>query len=179
VLVAEFRMPSLGADMEAGTLVEWLVKPGDQVKRGDIIAVVETQKGAIEIEVFEAGRIEQILVGVDSKVPVGTPLALIRGEAEIEVPRAAVSAAAPPIPTHAPVLSAAKPIVPAAGPAIPIPGMIGRVRVSPAARQLAAARGGSRYRHRQRSRRHHPAVGCRAPARSRRDQSRAEAHNRA
>ena len=48
--VVEFRMPSLGADMEAGTLVEWLVKPGDQVKRGDIVAVVETQKGAIEIE---------------------------------------------------------------------------------------------------------------------------------
>jgi predicted deacylase len=42
--VAEFRMPSLGADMEAGTLVEWLVKPGDWVKRGDIVAVVETQK---------------------------------------------------------------------------------------------------------------------------------------
>ena len=68
-------MPSLGADMEAGTLVEWLVKPGDRVKRGDIVAVVETQKGAIEIEVFETGRIEQILVDLDSKVPVGTPLA--------------------------------------------------------------------------------------------------------
>src|ERR1019366_3040348 len=48
--MAEFRMPSLGSDMEAGTLVEWLVKPGDRVKHGDIIAVVETQKGAIEIE---------------------------------------------------------------------------------------------------------------------------------
>jgi pyruvate dehydrogenase E2 component (dihydrolipoamide acetyltransferase) len=43
-------MPSLGADMEAGTLVEWLKKPGDAVKRGDVVAVVETQKGAIEIE---------------------------------------------------------------------------------------------------------------------------------
>ena len=50
-----FRMPSLGSDMEAGTLTEWLVKPGDAVKRGDIIAVIETQKGAIEIEVFEDG----------------------------------------------------------------------------------------------------------------------------
>ena len=58
--MAEFRMPSLGADMEAGTLVEWLVKPGDRVKRGDIIAVVETQKGAIEIEIFETGQIERI-----------------------------------------------------------------------------------------------------------------------
>ena len=52
-------MPSLGADMEAGTLVEWLKHPGDAVKRGDIIAVVDTQKGAIEIEVFEDGVIEQ------------------------------------------------------------------------------------------------------------------------
>ena len=73
--MAEFRMPSLGADMEAGTLVEWLVKPGDRVKRGDIVAVVETQKGAIEIEIFETGKIEQILVGLNTRVPVGTPLA--------------------------------------------------------------------------------------------------------
>ncbi len=41
----EFKMPSLGADMEAGTLVEWLKQPGDPVRRGDIIAVVDTQKG--------------------------------------------------------------------------------------------------------------------------------------
>jgi pyruvate dehydrogenase E2 component (dihydrolipoamide acetyltransferase) len=53
-------MPSLGADMEAGTLVEWLVKPGDWIKRSDIVAVVETQKGAIEIETFQAGQIEKI-----------------------------------------------------------------------------------------------------------------------
>ena len=79
--MVEFRMPSLGADMEAGTLVEWLVKPGDRVKRGDIVAVVETQKGAIEIEIFETGQIEQILVDLDTKVPVGTPLARIRTEA--------------------------------------------------------------------------------------------------
>ncbi|TNF58413.1 MAG: biotin/lipoyl-binding protein, partial [Rhodobacteraceae bacterium] len=50
--MAVFAMPSLGADMEAGTLVEWLVAPGDHVTRGDVIAVVETQKGAIEIEIF-------------------------------------------------------------------------------------------------------------------------------
>ena len=52
-----FRMPSLGADMEAGVLVEWLKQPGDAVARGDIVAVVETQKGAIEVETFEAGVI--------------------------------------------------------------------------------------------------------------------------
>ena len=76
--MAEFRMPSLGADMEAGTLVQWLVKPGDRVKHGDIIAVVETQKGAIEIETFQTGVIEKFLVDVGTKVPVGTPLAEIR-----------------------------------------------------------------------------------------------------
>ena len=75
--MVEFRMPSLGADMEAGTLVEWLVKPGDHVTRGDIIAVVETQKGAIEIETFETGTVERILVEIGTKVPVGTPLAII------------------------------------------------------------------------------------------------------
>jgi hypothetical protein len=56
-------MPSLGADMEAGKLVEWLVKPGDTVKRGDVVAVVETQKGAIEIEIFEDGRCHRLLAG--------------------------------------------------------------------------------------------------------------------
>jgi predicted deacylase len=57
-----FTMPSLGADMEAGTLVEWLVKPGDTVKRGDMVAVVETQKGAIEIEIFEEGRFHPVRI---------------------------------------------------------------------------------------------------------------------
>jgi pyruvate dehydrogenase E2 component (dihydrolipoamide acetyltransferase) len=58
----EFRMPTLGADMEAGTLVEWLKKPGDAVARGDIIAVVDTDKGAIEIEVFDSGVIDRLLI---------------------------------------------------------------------------------------------------------------------
>ena len=91
--MVEFRMPSLGADMEAGTLVEWLVKPGDWVKRGDIVAVVETQKGAIEIETYQSGQIEQILVDLDSKVPVGTPLARIRAEGEAKPARGRTPAA--------------------------------------------------------------------------------------
>ena len=78
----EFRMPSLGADMEAGTLREWLIKPGDMVKRGDIIAVVDTQKGLIDIEVFDEGKIIEILVKPDEKVPVGTVMALIASEKE-------------------------------------------------------------------------------------------------
>jgi pyruvate dehydrogenase E2 component (dihydrolipoamide acetyltransferase) len=75
--VGELRMPSLGADMEYGTVVEWRVEPGTQVERGDIVAVVDTHKGAIEIEVFESGVIEELLVPAGSRVPVGVTLARI------------------------------------------------------------------------------------------------------
>ena len=73
----EFTMPSLGADMEDGTLVEWRVKSGDFVKRGDIIADVDTQKGLIEIEVFDEGTINELIVKEGEKVPVGTVMAII------------------------------------------------------------------------------------------------------
>jgi pyruvate dehydrogenase E2 component (dihydrolipoamide acetyltransferase) len=136
--VAEFRMPSLGSDMEAGTLVEWLVKPGDQVKRGDIVAVIETQNGAIEIETFQSGQIEKILVGLHTKVPVGTPLALIRTEDEAK-PGAAVAAAAPPAPLAAPPLPRAPVTAPPPSPAAR--GAGARARASPAARRLAQERG--------------------------------------
>ena len=79
-------MPSLGADMEAGTLVEWLKKPGEAVKRGDVVAVVETQKGAIEIEIFEAGVLDQLLVQPGEKVPVGRPMATLRSNGAAQEP---------------------------------------------------------------------------------------------
>jgi pyruvate dehydrogenase E2 component (dihydrolipoamide acetyltransferase) len=132
-------MPSLGADMEAGTLVQWLVKPGDWVKRGDIVAVVETQKGAIEIETFQAGQIEKILVDLHSKVPIGTPLAQIR--TELEGKPGAVAAAPPPaapsVPPAAPVRA---PVVAPAPPPVG-PGAVVRAPASPAARRLAEERG--------------------------------------
>jgi pyruvate dehydrogenase E2 component (dihydrolipoamide acetyltransferase) len=112
-------MPILGADMEAGTLVEWRKKPGDIVRRGDIVAEVETEKGLIEIEIFTSGVIEKLLVAPGQKVPVGTVLALVREEGG-----GAASEGAPvaPPPSAAPVESA-------------------RSRVSPAARTRAAALG--------------------------------------
>ncbi|MGE5163783.1 MAG: dihydrolipoamide acetyltransferase family protein [Sphingobacteriales bacterium] len=138
--MVEFRMPSLGADMEAGTLVEWLVKPGDWVKRGDVVAVVETQKGAIEIETFQAGKIERILVDLKSKVPVGTPLAHIRTELE-EKPSVAPAppTLAPPVaPVVAPPARA-----PVAAPTLPpvARGAVARAAASPAARRLAEEHG--------------------------------------
>ena len=98
----EFKMPSLGADMESGTLIEWFVKPGDMVHSGDIVAQVDTQKGLIDIEVFEEGRIEQLLIRETEKVPVGTILALIASEKE--EPEKAHAASPPPteVPTPAP-----------------------------------------------------------------------------
>jgi pyruvate dehydrogenase E2 component (dihydrolipoamide acetyltransferase) len=75
--MVEFRMPSLGADMESGFLREWRIKSGEPVKRGDIIAEVETQKGIIDIEVFEEGIIGELLINVDDKVPVGTLMTYI------------------------------------------------------------------------------------------------------
>jgi pyruvate dehydrogenase E2 component (dihydrolipoamide acetyltransferase) len=133
--MVEFCMPSLGADMEAGTLVEWLVKPGDRVRRGDVVAVVETQKGAIEIEIFDSGQVERILVDLDTKVPVGTPLAHILTDEEAKT-GAAAAIGGPP--TIAPRLSRSPP-QPAA-PVLTAPGS-GGVRASPAARQLARAHG--------------------------------------
>jgi len=139
--MVEFRMPSLGADMEAGTLVEWLVKPGDRVKRGDVVAVVETQKGAIEIEIFESGQVERILVDLDTKVPVGAPLAHIVTDEEAKAAPAAVAAVPPPFVPGAPVAGA-----PRAVPAAPAPPIVGAPRAtrqpaSPAARRLAETRG--------------------------------------
>lgn len=126
-------MPSLGADMEAGTLVEWLKHPGDAIKRGDIIAVVDTQKGAIEIEVFEDGILDQTIVTPGEKVPVGTVLALIRGTG----PEPSGRPPATPMPSAPPVAPTA-----AAEPPSPAPAagreQSGRVRVSPMARKLAA-----------------------------------------
>jgi pyruvate/2-oxoglutarate dehydrogenase complex dihydrolipoamide acyltransferase (E2) component len=75
--VAEFTMPTLGADMDQGTLVEWLVKPGDQIHKGDIIAVVDTDKSAIEVESFHTGTVESLIVPAGQTVPVGTVLATI------------------------------------------------------------------------------------------------------
>jgi pyruvate dehydrogenase E2 component (dihydrolipoamide acetyltransferase) len=133
--MGEFRMPSLGADMEAGTLVEWLKRPGDRVKRGDIVAVVETQKGAIEVDIFEDGVIERWLVEPGTTVPVGTPLALIAdgGPTAAAAPSKAPAAGAVPAP---PALPQVEP-----PPRVELPPAVGRAKASPAARRLARERG--------------------------------------
>jgi pyruvate dehydrogenase E2 component (dihydrolipoamide acetyltransferase) len=140
--MAEFRMPSLGADMQAGTLVEWHVQPGDRVKRGDIIAAVETEKGIIEVEVFEDGVVDRLLVQPGEQVPVGTVLAMLRAlgapaPAAAEAAAAGYPLAAAP-PAKPPAVAARLPAPP---PAAPPPAAAPRVRASPLARKLAAELG--------------------------------------
>ncbi len=98
--------------MEAGTLVEWKIRPGDVVKRGDIIASVETQKGLIDVEVFEDGVVERLLVNPGTTVPIGTVLARIEGEQKSRTapPESADTAGASPEPRRRapPAMSSAR-----------------------------------------------------------------------
>lgn len=109
----DFTLPSLGADMDEGRLVEWLVKPGDTVERGQVIAVVETVKGSVEVECWHDGSIHELVAPVGQSVPVGTTIATLL-EPDEQAPAAAREPA-----REQPV----------------------RVRATPAARKEAAARG--------------------------------------
>lgn len=148
--MGEFRMPSLGADMEAAVLSEWRVKPGDTVKRGDIIAELTADKGNIEVEVFEDGVVEKLVAEPGSKLPVGALLAVIRAAGQSAPPPAAP--AAPPAPPPQP-----QPMPPSVAPSAPVPPPVAppapppqpqpapaeahRVHASPLARKVAAELG--------------------------------------
>jgi pyruvate dehydrogenase E2 component (dihydrolipoamide acetyltransferase) len=129
--MAEFRMPSLGADMERGTLLEWRVRPGDRVARGQIVALVDTEKAEIEVECWQSGVVEELYAEVGQTLPVGAPLARLCVEGE--APRAPA-----PAPARAPA-PASVPAPPAA-PA-PAPAPAHRIHASPLARRLAQERG--------------------------------------
>lgn len=118
-------MPSLGADMEDGTLTEWRIKEGDTVKRGDIVAEVETQKGLIEIEIFEEGKVAKLLIKVGDKVKVGTVIALLSASSEKPVETKSVV-------TTAPVTKARDNTIP-----IEVPLRQKGIKVSPLAKKIA------------------------------------------
>ncbi|RDC75333.1 2-oxo acid dehydrogenase subunit E2 [Rhodovulum sp. 12E13] len=157
-----FVMPSLGSDMESGKLVEWLVTPGEAVQRGDVVAVVETQKGAIEIETFEAGRVESLTAEPGQTLAVGAPMAVILAEGESAPAPAPASTPAPaPAPASTPAQTGAaeaettapaqpppaeprrpeRPPAPAARDEAPAETGTTAGRASPAARSLARERG--------------------------------------
>lgn len=140
-------MPSLGSDMESGKLVEWRVRPGDRVRRGDIVAVVETQKGAIDVEIFDSGVVDTLVVQPGAEVPVGVVLATVRSEGEAAAKPAAPKPAVEPVaarpapPAAEAVVSPAPAVREAAAPPCP-PAPAGEtVRASPAARKRAAELG--------------------------------------
>ena len=136
-----FLMPSLGADMEVGKLVEWLVGPGSTVKRGDVVAVVETQKGAIEIEIFEAGTVIELLAEPDQVIQVGKPLARVGAAGEVDVPGSPPGrppmSAQPSREAHKRARAQATPIRPIPAPTPPRT-VDGPKPASPAARRRAA-----------------------------------------
>ena len=109
-MAIELKMPALSPTMEEGTLAKWLVKEGDSVKSGDILAEIETDKATMEFEAVDEGVIASITVaeGTDG-VKVGTVIALILSEDEEQAPSAApeVSAKADPAPATQPYLAPA------------------------------------------------------------------------
>jgi pyruvate dehydrogenase E2 component (dihydrolipoamide acetyltransferase) len=119
--MAEIRMPSLGAEMEEGTVLEWYVASGDRVEHGQIVALLDTEKAEIEMESFETGWIDALLVQTGETVPVGTPMATVRSEA----------------PTGVELPSDSRPILHDEPP----PASHHRIRVTPLARRLARERG--------------------------------------
>src|SRR3954462_7503730 len=151
----ELKMPALSPTMEEGTLAKWLVKEGDEVKSGDILAEIETDKATMEFEAVDEGQIAKILVpeGTDG-VKVGAPIAILAGEGESVDTSAAPKpdTAPPPPPKAAPEpkadatpKAAPPPQAPVETPAAPpqaaaAPHAAGdRVKASPLARRLAQA----------------------------------------
>jgi len=143
--MSEFLLPSLGADMESARVVEWLVAEGDRVSSGDLVAVLETDKGAIDVEIFQNGVIAQLVAPLDVELPVGAVLALVdtgAHEPAASPVAAAVEAApaAPPAQTSAAVPDTTTRSAPAAADAGTAMAS-SAVRASPLARRLAAEQG--------------------------------------
>ena len=134
--MADFLMPALGADMETGQVVQWLVQAGARVKPGDVVAVVETHKGAIDVECFLDGVIGD-LAPLNQSLPVGAVLARVAVAGEATAPAFAPAAApAKPAPVAPPAAAAAVPTRLTGSPATPR-----RALVSPAARRRAQTLG--------------------------------------
>jgi pyruvate dehydrogenase E2 component (dihydrolipoamide acetyltransferase) len=152
----ELKMPALSPTMEEGTLAKWLVKEGDTVKSGDLLAEIETDKATMEFEAIDEGVVSQILVaeGTDG-VKVGTVIAVITGEGEDAgsakaAPAPSPAAAEPKAEAPAPakdVAPAEAGAAPGSAPTPAVPASAGttgkgdRIKASPLAKRLAAERG--------------------------------------
>jgi pyruvate dehydrogenase E2 component (dihydrolipoamide acetyltransferase) len=137
----ELKMPALSPTMEEGTLAKWLVKEGDAVKSGDLLAEIETDKATMEFEAVDEGTVSKIMIPEGSEgVKVGTVIALIAGEDEAAAP--AKAAPAPePRKAEAPAPKPEPEVVKAATPPAPASADGNRVKASPLAKRLAQAQG--------------------------------------
>jgi pyruvate dehydrogenase E2 component (dihydrolipoamide acetyltransferase) len=134
----ELKMPALSPTMEEGTLARWLVKEGDTVKSGDLLAEIETDKATMEFEAIDDGVVTQLLVAEGAEgVKVGTVIALIQGEDDgvTAAPKAVAAEPAAKVEAAAPVAApiAAAPVAKAAAD--------DRVKASPLAKRIAAELG--------------------------------------
>lgn len=137
------EMPRLSDTMEEGVIAKWHVAVGDKVKRGQVIAEVETDKATMEFESFDAGHVLKLVAPEGETFPIGSPIAVLgkKGESPDDVLSAAAAApaAAPeaaPVPAPAPAAPAAAP-TPAPAAAAPVQRTSDRIAASPLARRLA------------------------------------------
>ena len=138
-MATEVVMPQMGYDMTEGTVVKWVRSEGDTVKRGDVIAEIETDKATIEMEAEATGLLRKIVVEEGVTVPVGQAIAYI-GAADEAIPEPTAAASAPPA-AAAPVAEPAAPAAPPAQAEPPVGPAASGTRVSPVARRTADEQG--------------------------------------
>jgi pyruvate dehydrogenase E2 component (dihydrolipoamide acetyltransferase) len=126
----EFKLPSLGADMDQGKLAEWKVKPGDSVTKGTIVAVVDTSKSAIDVESWHEGTVHELFTQPGETIPVGAVMALLleAGETAEQAQAWKREHAAPPVAAPVPAVALTAAAIASTAAALPE-----RARVSPAA----------------------------------------------
>ncbi len=135
-MAVQILMPALSPTMEEGTLAKWLVKEGDTVKSGQILAEIETDKATMEFEAVDEGTVGKLLVAEGTAgVKVNTPIAVLVEDGET------VSNAPVAKPVAAPVAAVAAPVAAAPAPAAPVAAGGARVFASPLARRIAADKG--------------------------------------
>ncbi|MFC7344468.1 pyruvate dehydrogenase complex dihydrolipoamide acetyltransferase [Saccharopolyspora griseoalba] len=141
--MTEIQMPRLSDTMEEGVIANWHKNVGDQVNRGDVVAEIETDKALMELEAFDDGVLEKILVDPGTTVPIGTPIAVL-GDGSGSAAEAASSAPAPAAPAEAEAPAAEEPAsAPAAAPAeTAAPAEAGsKPKASPLAKAVAREKG--------------------------------------
>src|SRR5262245_17747445 len=152
--MAELTMPKMGDAMEEGTLLRWLKSEGDTIQEEEPIAEIQTEKATIEVPSFESGKLTKILVPEGETVPVGTPIAQYEPEGGERAEAASASPAAAPAADREQAPAVSRPVPPTAAPAnaagsaapanaqAAAPHAEGeRVKATPLARKVAAARG--------------------------------------